>query len=241
MEPATNRAWTCPLDECPSRRTTLYARRQDRSYRSARRFGCRFFLRSSNAASARIDAWSISDMCIRMYRFLARTTIAATCCLFAHCAPLAAAWENQVAAYIREDNRYIYAGNDRVELTFQKTDGRLYSLADKTSLLDFLARKDAFWGPFNFQITVSGQDEYINGSQSQPLHLRSLQRRGRARAFPELGQFRGSRPCPPVSGRRPTAMWGTCSRISATIRSSSACSSTPRRHCCRRKANTKSL
>jgi len=44
-------------------------------------------------------------------------------------------------SYIRIDERYLYAGNDRVELVFQKNDGRLYSLVDKSSNVDFLVRK----------------------------------------------------------------------------------------------------
>ena len=135
-------------------------------------------------------------MRIRFYQFLARTTIAATWCLFVRCAPLAASAENQAAAYIREDSRYIYAGNDRIELTFQKTDGRLYSLMDKASRLDFLARKEAYWGPFNFQITVSGKDEYIVGSQSSHFtYAISSDKDGPVLSL-NWEQFRSSRPAP---------------------------------------------
>ncbi len=135
-------------------------------------------------------------MRIRIYRFLAPTIMALSWCLLALCTPLAAAGGNQTAAYIREDDGYIHAGNDRIELTFQKTDGRLNSLVDKTSQLDFLARKDAYWGPFNFQITVSGKDEYINGSQSSRFtYAASSDKDGPVLSL-NWDQFRGSRPAP---------------------------------------------
>jgi hypothetical protein len=39
----------------------------------------------------------------------------------------------QTGSYSRVDNQYIYAGNNKIELVFQKSDGRLYSIIDKAS------------------------------------------------------------------------------------------------------------
>jgi uncharacterized protein (TIGR03437 family) len=138
----------------------------------------------------------VSEMRIRITRFLVLAAVAAPWGLFATGAALAAAGGNPAAAYIREDDRYIYAGNDRVELTFQMTDGRLYSLMDKTSQLDFLARKEAWWGPFNFQINITGQDEYINGSQASRFTYAASSDKDGPMLSLNWEQFRASRPTP---------------------------------------------
>lgn len=72
----------------------------------------------------------------------------------------------QSSAYVQEDARYLRAGNERVELVFQKSDGRLYSIFDKAIGVDYLSKKDAYWGPFFFQVNATGTDEYISGAQA---------------------------------------------------------------------------
>ena len=135
-------------------------------------------------------------MRIRITRFLVLATVAAPWGLFATGAPLAAAGDNQVGAYIREDDHYIYAGNDRIELTFQKSEGRLYSLVDKTSQLDFLARKEANWGPFYFQINIAGKDEYINLTEADRFTYAASSDKDGPMLSLNWEQFRASRPTP---------------------------------------------
>jgi hypothetical protein len=56
-------------------------------------------------------------MLIRLLWFFELVTIGAHWCLLAQNTPLRSRAENQAAAYIREDGRFVYAGNDRIELT----------------------------------------------------------------------------------------------------------------------------
>ena len=55
----------------------------------------------------------------------------------------------QNSAYVVEDDQYIYAGNDRIELVFQRQDGQLYSIIDKLMGVDFISHKSVEWkGPW---------------------------------------------------------------------------------------------
>jgi Domain of unknown function (DUF6259) len=134
-------------------------------------------------------------MLLRIIHFWAALTLMVLC-LPAQNLPFSRSGEKQAAAYIREDDRYIFAGNDRIELTFQKTDGRLYSLVDKVSQLDFMARKEAYWGPFSLQINVTGKDESVIGSQANRFtYAASSDKDGPVLSL-TWEQFRASRPTP---------------------------------------------
>jgi hypothetical protein len=65
-------------------------------------------------------------------------------------------------SYIRSDDRFIYAGNGQVELSFQKSDGRWGALLDKSSKLDFLKQRPAWGGPFVLWIDVAGKEEQLS-------------------------------------------------------------------------------
>ncbi len=68
--------------------------------------------------------------------------------------------------YVNEDAQYIYAGNQYLELTFQKSDGKLYGIKHKLTNTDFIKEKNAWWSLYDFVYYENDQPHYINGGAS---------------------------------------------------------------------------
>jgi len=65
--------------------------------------------------------------------------------------------------YIREDAQYVHLGNSQVEITFQKSDGKLYGLLHKDTQTDLIPVKTAWWSPYDFSYYTNGQYHYGGG------------------------------------------------------------------------------
>lgn len=72
----------------------------------------------------------------------------------------------QASTYVREDPDFLYAGNSKLELVFQRQDGRLYSIVDKASGHDYMGQKDAYWSLYYFWATVAGNRENLFGGRA---------------------------------------------------------------------------
>ena len=93
---------------------------------------------------------------------------------------------------IREDDRFLYVDNDRIELIFQKSDGRLYAIIDRLSGLDFLARKEAFWSPFYIWMQVDGNEEIFFGGNAVQFNFQTASNNGEQTITLTWNQFRTS-------------------------------------------------
>jgi hypothetical protein len=67
------------------------------------------------------------------------------------------------AQYITIDNSYITAGNDSIELKFQKWDGELYSLYDKTRSIEYIKEKNTNWTLYTLKVNTGAGITYLGG------------------------------------------------------------------------------
>jgi hypothetical protein len=102
----------------------------------------------------------------------------------------------QTGSYSRVDNQYIYAGNNKIELVFQKSDGRLYSIIDKASGCDFLGSKNAYWSLFNFWVDVTAARDYPSGGNANSFGYTLTYTQTGVTINMSWEQFRTSRPAP---------------------------------------------
>src|SRR5215218_10362117 len=61
------------------------------------------------------------------------------------------------------DNSYINIGNDSIQFKFQKLDGELYSLVDKTTSTEFIKEKNTNWSLFYLRVKINGGDAIVGG------------------------------------------------------------------------------
>lgn len=79
----------------------------------------------------------------------------------------------QNGAYVVEDDQFIYAGNNNIELVFQRRDGELCSLVDKMAQVDFISEKSAWWSLYNFHHLEDGSPQYLGGWLAQSFDFSS--------------------------------------------------------------------
>jgi len=72
----------------------------------------------------------------------------------------------QDGAYVVEHDQYIYAGNDRIELVFQRNTGRLYSVIDKQAGVDFISEISTGFHWWAFYYRMGDSESYVGAWQA---------------------------------------------------------------------------
>ena len=70
-------------------------------------------------------------------------------------------------AYVTEDAQYVYIGNQQLEIVFQRSDGELYAIKNKSTNTDFMHEKNAWWSLYDFLYYKDDQPKYVGGWLSQ--------------------------------------------------------------------------